>query len=236
MSYRSALSRSVVLLWVCGCAGDAEDSDANRQSTESTPEPGTSGAPSTTVSGPSSTEPPSTEPPATSMSACPELAGKLYLPRIGPWLFGPDPGPCSLSWEIGADQGQDTFSYDSNGRLTGSTSGAFNYDQQGRLLSYGSPEYPATVTYDQRGLISVVESEGQFVVTFVFNDQGLLEALEQEHLRRVYAWEGCRILSRTDNYTDGETVISEYSYDNEGRLLLVAAPNDVESYDYSCWQ
>lgn len=181
---------------------------------------------------------------------CPEWPVEKLLPVPGPWFYGPDPGPCSLS----GNGDITTYLYE-DGALIGEHTGAegdklYGYNA-GRIVTMG--DY-VTVTYGD-GAVTVVEdfvsnpdvesNQDLLIRVFETDERGyprrLLSIADDGTVDTVwtYAYEGCRVTRLTSLDAEGNVLPRSTTavYDDEGRT--VAKQYDAGatvSFDYSCWQ
>jgi YD repeat-containing protein len=186
---------------------------------------------------------------------CPALETPRLAPQVGPWLEGPDPGPCTST----DTEGTTTYEYDADGQLVSwehTTRGSYTttYDDQGRMTTWSGPDTYVSLTYRDDAVIettapSVNEIPTQ-LVTYEFDSTGRpIVASIDRNLDDLPGWivtylyDGCLLARREvapgPSAADrgSEPLTLTYTFDDAGRLTTRAAEdggNAVE-FDYSCW-
>jgi hypothetical protein len=177
---------------------------------------------------------------------------KLF-PLIGPFFFGNDPGPCTLT----AAGVQYDFSYNSENVLTemanSDRSDVTTYEYaQGLLVRETRREHEdiSTTTYDYaEGKVSTLTTDPDGVgvaYEYLLDDLGyvqtakllnpVLSASQPTHY--LYQYDGCNIgrriaFDRDDAANLDDT--ADYSYDSQGHLIERKNAVSDEIFDYSCW-
>jgi len=161
---------------------------------------------------------------------CPLAPVARLFPVIGPFWFGPDPGPCS-------DTDGSTYAYE-GGLLASSTQGGgetYLRDDQDRLIEVVSNSDPATYEYvdgevletrtSHTAVYTLSERGYPLVASVVFTDSGDLETYD-------YVYEDCRLVLRQGPPSRGDR---SYTYDDHGHLETLNDGGSVTTYDYGCW-
>ncbi|WP_437593591.1 hypothetical protein [Sorangium sp. So ce1000] len=189
-------------------------------------------------------------------TGCPEFADRVPMPELGPWMYGPHPGPCSQI-DTMLDTGEETsFVYDYDGQrliraveTAGSTTftHTFEYDG-GRMVrmirtSAGDPRV-LDIGYDAR---AITYGNDDYFVRYDRDDQGrfgqvtfdsFLDELPPVTTEIVY--DGCRLVRREQgvNPLDGTPngSLPAFTYVFEGELLVERIGEKLHTtFDYSCW-
>jgi hypothetical protein len=179
------------------------------------------------------------------------------MPHVGAFFYGPDPGPCSFTSNIGNQTYVFTYMYEA-GKLRGQqqtiqgilgvqSTSVYGLDAQGRLESvttgtdievfeYGADYVLDTVTR-QDGTISsqvrfTLSSTGYPVSASIGAGPGTPSRIQS------YAYNNCRLVSRAALDPAGSLAQQlNYSYDGAGHVLSrLDASNRGDTYDYSCWR
>jgi len=162
---------------------------------------------------------------------CPSAPIERLFPIIGPFWFGPDPGPCSDSPE------GTTYTYE-DGLVQGSTlSGGQTYvrDELGRMIESVSTSDPATFEYSGN---TVTETRDQHVVVYTLSNNGypltavLYDAESSAPGTYTYHYVNCRLFIRD---APGALPDRTYEYDEEGHLSVILNGSVATTFDYSCW-
>jgi len=162
---------------------------------------------------------------------CTPAPSERVFPVIGPFWFGPDPGPCTSEPEAV------TFTY-TDGLLTSSTMGGgevYVRDERARLIEVLSASEPATYEYEgdtvtevrgERRIVYTLSSTGFPLTADVFSDSN------SEPARYVYHYQDCRLL-----YREAPGALSDriYEYDAAGHLVAMNEGASPTTFDYGCW-
>lgn len=173
------------------------------------------------------------------------------MPVIGPFFFGPDPGPCS-SVDTSTSQGTTTYVYE-EGKLVSDSSQigsltTYQLDAQGRIGSYTTGGTTDVFEYGSDYLLDTMTSSDSsngkrlryslsttgYPLTAVLTfPNGMVQNLR-------YDYSSCRLVTRvlTDVAT-GSTSELDYTYDGVGHLISRIDPTgsiDGDTYNYACWQ
>jgi hypothetical protein len=82
------------------------------------------------------------------LAGCAPVELSRVLPRVGQYMYGPDPGPCS---QTASDGSEAVFAYE-DGLVSASSEGdgeTYERDASGRLAKVESPVYSATFTWSE---------------------------------------------------------------------------------------
>jgi hypothetical protein len=192
------------------------------------------------------------------VTGCPELAGRAPMPELGPWMYGPHPGPCTQT-DTSTDTGDVTsFVYEYDGqRLVGAVethasetfTHTFEYegDRMVRMtrIGTGNPRV-LDITYDD-GARSITYGNDEYFVRYDLDDQGRPAHVtydrftdERPTITTEIVYDGCRLLRREQgvNPLDGtpSPSLPAFTYTFDGDLLVERDGETLRSvYDYSCW-
>jgi len=186
---------------------------------------------------------------------CPQWPRSQLFPYVGPWFYGPHPGPCSML--IGETTNPNfwlDFSYDeATGHVIGATGldGDTTYVWENDLLVR---ETTGATTYEYVYETDVVRinRDGAPLYAYHLDPDGYPVDLEMNvdsdpafDVRMRHDYENCRIVSRTVVEIAPVAAGSEGSfakiieYDDEGNLSLRRDSNGTgrdERFTYDCWQ
>ena len=191
------------------------------------------------------------------LEACPAWPLSQVLPLVGPWFYGPHPGPCSRT-DSGSSAGLVVvdYSYDDADRLVeavsadGASSEQYEWDEQGRLTrrinhtAAGDTRYD--YSYADDGILETspdvatrveyqLGPQGYVTRTLLdVNDDGIVDGSIE------YQYRDCRMLRRITEQPPDSGNIAElmiYEYDSDGSLSArIANASLVTTFDYGCWQ
>ncbi|WP_437282244.1 hypothetical protein WME90_17235 [Sorangium sp. So ce375] len=192
------------------------------------------------------------------VTACPELAGRVPMPELGPWMYGPHPGPCAQT-DTSTDTGEVTsFVYEYDGqhlvgavetRPSATFTHTFEYegDRMVRMTQVGTGNPRVLdITYDD-GARSITYGNDDYFVRYDLDDQGRpahvtydLFTDERPTITTEIVYDGCRLLRREQgvNPLDGtpSPSLPAFTYTFDGDLLVERDGETLRSvYDYSCW-
>jgi hypothetical protein len=168
---------------------------------------------------------------------CPEVPIKNLLPLIGPFQYGPDPGPCSQTWS-GATQ---TYTYE--GQLaqnlkgpTGIEDETYTRADDGRIVAFDYAGTSSDIVYESQKFSEVNDT---FSVAYVLDEKGYVIRAERDgELDGVaeavwtYVYEDCRLVRREAPEGFEDRI---YSYDDAGHISSFSDGGVVTTFDYSCW-
>lgn len=175
---------------------------------------------------------------------CPLWPISKLMPLVGPFFYGPDPGPCTSA------KGSVTFSY-AAGRVRSSTD-TTQYQTQSftwqgdRLTSASGGSSADTYTYGPRSVvIASSDSSGRQVLTQTYqlsatgypltvsigNGAGTQTWIKYEYINCLLDRRPETDANWNEIGTPQEKVLT-YSYDAKGHVRT----RGTEQYDYSCWQ
>jgi hypothetical protein len=164
------------------------------------------------------------------------------LPWIGPWMYGPNPGPCTyqdanvvmtyvyegttLVRAEGDDGRDETYTRDAQGRIISRDDGTFRFD-----YDYSFPS----------GHIETVTQNGEVlqVTEYTVSAEGYpIHFSSDSGLTGTYVYEDCR-LTRFEAPTAANPFVLDYVYDAAGNLIR-REPRGTDdtgwvAFDYSCW-
>ena len=188
------------------------------------------------------------------MSNCPTWPREKLLPIIGPFFYGPNPGPCTRTFQ-GVTY---TFAYDSAGLVSSQSTGSSTTIAVTRTQGLDTTEVvngsqgstTTTYTYSANSImgISTSSSGSQTQYFYTLNDQGYVTSyslvgtppLTMMPVRYEYVYSNCRLIQRvaylSNNSVDPNST-TQYAYDSQGRLTARTSPDATtdEQFDYSCW-
>jgi YD repeat-containing protein len=186
---------------------------------------------------------------------CPVLETPRLAPQVGPWLEGPDPGPCTST----DTEGTTTYEYDADGLLVSwehSTRGSYTttYDDQGRMATVSGPDTYISLTYRDDSVIATTAPSVNEIPTelrtYEFDATGRpsVESIDRNlddlpGWILYYRYDGCQLARRdvepgpsaADRGSEPLTLI--YMFDDAGRLTALADEDggNAMQFDYSCW-
>ncbi len=186
---------------------------------------------------------------------CPALETARLAPQVGPWLDGPDPGPCTST----DTDGITTYEYDADGRLVSwehTTGGSFTatYDDQGRMGTWTGPSTYVSLTYTGDTVIETTAPSSNEIPTQIVTYE--LDSTGRPVVARIdrnlddlpgwivtYLYDDCLLARR--EVEPGPSAVGRgtepltltYTFDAAGRLTARAAEDggNVMQLDYSCW-
>lgn len=187
------------------------------------------------------------------MSSCTAWPPARLLPLVGPFFYGPSPGPCTYR-STGGEPTTTTYGYQ-DGRVQSEveTSDAqqqpllqltYARDAEGKLISGTATDMLETFEYGADYLLDTTTRNGMQTqqVRYTLNARGypisaLFTIVGKEDRSIAYRYENCRLQGRTITTTSG-TVTEElsYTYDSMGRVAArLNSAGLGDTYDYSCW-
>jgi hypothetical protein len=161
---------------------------------------------------------------------CPAAPIARLFPVIGPFWFGPDPGPCS-------DTDGWTYTYEDDLLASSTQGGGETYvrDEQNRLIEVISDSDPAAYEYvdgevletrtSHTAVYTLSERGYPLVASVLFTDSGQVETYD-------YVYEACRLVLRQGPPGRGDR---SYMYDEQGHIATLSDGGSVTTYDYGCW-
>lgn len=191
---------------------------------------------------------------SSAMSDCPIWPSARLMPLVGPFFFGPNPGPCSYRSTGLSEPMRVTYSYQ-NGRLQSEVQTldssttirlerTYASDAEGKIVGITSADETETLEYGTGYLLETTTRTGSPAqqIRYALNARGYpvsvsITAPNQEGRMISYEYENCRLNRRTTMSSTG-TVIERlnYSYDSQGRVATrLNTDGDGDTYDYSCW-
>ncbi len=183
---------------------------------------------------------------------CPPWPQSQLFPYIGPWFYGPHPGPCSM---IVGDPTNPSmireFSYDSaTGRVLSASDDATYVWQDDLLAAEITPG--ATYTYSYEPDMVRIDRDGAPMYVFHLDANGYPGDVEMDadgqpgfDVLMRYNYENCRAVSRTViEITPQAAALSSgfektMSYDVAGNLVGrndLANSGNNETFNYDCWE
>ncbi|MBN1606537.1 MAG: hypothetical protein JW940_07875 [Polyangiaceae bacterium] len=177
------------------------------------------------------------------------------FPLVGPFFYGPNPGPCTLAW-IRWDVADDTdhYEYDADGRLTGSWSDLgveWTYTYTGDLIDIASGLWTdgtvdtETYTFHSDSVVVARDTPvSSSEVTYLLGASGYPQSVTlvgggaEDVINMTYEYEDCRLVARRGYHEDGTAAANydlEYEYDEEGRIVRASNVELTMDIDYSCW-
>ena len=165
------------------------------------------------------------------------------LPWIGPWMSGPNPGPCTYQDAYAVM----TYVYEGTTLVRGESDDGrteiYTRDAQGRIIS--RDDGTLRVDYDYSfasGFVETVTENGEVyqVSEYTVSAEGYPVLFSSDSgLTGTYVYEDCR-LTRFEAPTAAVPFVLDYVYDAAGNLIrreLRGGTNDTDwmAFDYSCW-
>ncbi|WP_438036563.1 hypothetical protein [Sorangium sp. So ce204] len=191
-------------------------------------------------------------------TGCPELVGRVPMPELGPWMYGPHPGPCAQT-DTETDTGQEiSFVYEYDGQrlvgaveTLGSETHTHTFDYEGermvRMTRTGAADTRVLeIDYNDEAR-AITYGNDDYFVRYDRDDQGRLTQLTFDRftdalptITTEIVYEGCRLLRREQgvNPLDGmpTSSIPAFTYVFDGDLLVERLGETSRTvYDYSCW-
>jgi hypothetical protein len=195
------------------------------------------------------------------VTGCPGLAGRYPVPELGPWMYGPHPGPCAqieTNLQTQEEVQRDVYEYDGDRLVGGIRTHAGNglmetlaFEYEGERMvrmirDGGTSSSVLTIAYDDDAP-SLTYGGDDYFVMYGFDDQGRPTTLTFDYYKDEtppfttdIVYEGCRLVRREQgvNPLDGTPHVSvpAYEYIFEGDLLVERVGEATRSvFDYSCW-
>lgn len=182
---------------------------------------------------------------------CPVWPKAKLLPKVGPFFYGPDPGPCRMGTP-GNFLDNATYTYDANGHLQtfGNFGRPVRYEYQGDLMvSFtigGNDAIDGKVSYEAGSvLIRRDVQDARFELdprgyprraTYDDNHDGTPD------WGRIYQYEDCQlkkvVLDSSLPAPPASVSVSNstYEYDTEGHVSVIRSDSgSAEAFDYACW-
>lgn len=162
---------------------------------------------------------------------CPTAPVARLFPVIGPFWFGPDPGPCSSGPE------GSTYTYGDELLMSSTTGGGETYlrDDQDRLIEVVSATDPATYEYTGG---TVTENRSTHAAVYTLSSNGyplradVLTVGSSEPVTYTYEYDECRLSLRD---APGDAADRSYGYDEAGHLTAITDGASVTTFVYDCW-
>ncbi len=188
--------------------------------------------------------------------SCPTWPIARLFPWVGPFFFGPDPGPCTHTQQGGGVTNLFTLTYDAAGKLvsevSANSSHAFTYSSDGRLASEadtgnaGQTNFTFLYPDAVHAGYTQVNSRGESTVMYMLDAQGYPQSgtatgqvvNDGAPTRWVYQYTNCRITERIAYDLDGgpySNYTATFSYDSAGHLLEIKSGTWDDVFDYACW-
>ena len=173
------------------------------------------------------------------------------MPIIGPFFYGPDPGPCSYV-DTSTSQGTTTCAYQAGKLVSDSStigpSTTYQLDAQGRIGSYTTGGATDVFEYGSDYLLDTTTSSDssngkQLRYSLSTTGYPLTAVLTfpngtVQNIR--YNYSSCRLVTRLlTDVASGSTSELDYTYDSVGHLMSRIDPTgstDGDVYNYVCWQ
>lgn len=162
---------------------------------------------------------------------CPAAEIPRLFPVIGPFWFGPDPGPCS------AQPNDVTYEYEGGLLVSSTTGGGETYvrDAESRLIEVVSVADAASYAYDGN---TVTETRSTHSVVYTLSTTGY--PLRAEVLTNgstapttyTYFYDDCRLSLRD---APGALADRAYEYDDQGHLMAIVDGSSSTTFAYDCW-
>lgn len=155
------------------------------------------------------------------------------FPYVGPFLFGPNPGPCTSSddsvfvYEDGLVSGDETYAE------------IYERDETGRMVRI--VEDFATMEYSySEGEISWINPSDMILYTIILDERGYPQILQVGDTGAIYGvleyvYESCRLVERHVLATGRDHQPSVYTYDESGNMISISYGDQLTTFDYSCW-
>lgn len=179
-------------------------------------------------------------------SGCPVWPQARLMPIIGPFFYGPNPGPCSNN-----DSAQSVkYTYqggvlqseleDSHGVQVVTT---YSSDAQGRFTMSSQGDMIDVYEFGANSLVDTETVGGMFrqEVRYSLSSSGyplsaVVTLANHTSLSVSYTYASCRLFQRTIvGPTGALTEQDSYKYDSAGRVIARSTGTDEQKYDYSCW-
>lgn len=191
-------------------------------------------------------------------TGCPELAGRVPMPELGPWMYGPHPGPCAQT-DTEMDTGLETsivYEYDGQHVIgavetQGSDTHTHTFDYEGgrmiRMTRTGAADTRVLeIDYDDDAR-AITFGNDDYFVRYDHDDQGRPAQLTFDRfaddlptITTEIVYDGCRLLRREQGVSplDGapSPSLPSFTYVFDGDLLVERVGETSHTvYDYSCW-
>lgn len=179
-------------------------------------------------------------------SACPPWPQQRLMPIIGPFFYGPDPGPCSSKDDLDTSK----YTYE-DGVLKSElrrqhgleSTTTYSADAQGRLMTSSDGAASDSFEFGPSSLVDTTTRNGSLEqqVTYSLSPSGypltaVVSAPNQAVRTVTYSYESCRLFQRTITAATGTLVEQDsYSYDSAGHVIARSNGTAQQIYDYSCW-
>lgn len=194
-------------------------------------------------------------------TGCPELVGRVPMPELGPWMYGPHPGPCA---QTDTEMGEEiSFVYEYDGqRLVGAVETLYSetqgnetrthtFDYEGermvRMTRTGAADTRVLEIDYNDDTRAITYGNADYFVRYDRDDEGRFTQLTFDHftdaqptMTTEIVYEGCRLLRREQGVNPGDGTPSAslpaFTYVFDGDLLVERTGETLHTvYDYSCW-
>jgi hypothetical protein len=177
--------------------------------------------------------------------------GKL-MPKVGPFFYGPDPGPCRMGTP-GNFLESATYTYDANGHLQtfGNFGRQVRYEfQEDQMVSFtigGTDAVDGKVSYEAGSVLIRRDLQD---ARFELDPRGYPRRATYDDNHdgtpdwgRIYQYENCqlkRVVFDSDlpaPPAEFSVSNSTYEYDSEGHVSVIRSDTgSSEAFDYACWK
>lgn len=178
----------------------------------------------------------------TQPDSCPPAGSSL--PWTGPWMSGPNPGPCSAT---GGLAGPITYVYDDagtllRGELADGRTEVYTRDEQGRIIAIDDGDNHADYDYSVPGICVETRYQGGTLLqtmTYTLDATGRPTVTTSSTVTGQYVYEDCRLV-RFEGLASSASLVLTYFYDDAGNLVrrdqvMAGGAPTTMTFDYSCW-
>ena len=167
-------------------------------------------------------------------AGCDNADPARLLPTFGPFLFGPDPGPCGDSNGI---------VYEYSGTVatgsTGALESTYTRDEAGRIVAIDQAGETITYVYEN-GSIEWLDPFSDEQIAMGLDERGYPQTLQIGVAGAIrafftYQYEECHVVTRTSLGDSPGYVSSSFNYDEEGRVTSRTDADVSVHFDYDCW-
>jgi hypothetical protein len=178
------------------------------------------------------------------------------MPQIGPFFYGPDPGPCSQTIKSNSTYST-TFTYQA-GKLRSSqqtqegmtgveSTSTYAVDAEGRIESIKTGTDTTVFEYGSDYLLdtTTIESGTRVIqVRYALSSSGyptsaiIMSGTGKSNELLRYDYVDCRLVTRVSLDSSGNVLGQlNYTYDAAGHVASrLDSENYGDSYDYTCWR